>query len=99
MSFPEHKRSHFALSESVSIGYPFQPKVKLMVPMLRIRSESGSGLLNLDPLVRGMDMDPDATPDPSITSKIGKKNLDSYCFVTSFCLFIFENLCKCTFKK
>jgi hypothetical protein len=28
-----------------------------------------------------------------------KKNLDSYCFVTSFGLFIFEKLCKCTFKK
>jgi hypothetical protein len=34
-----------------------------------------------DPLVRGMD------PDPP---KISKENLDSYCFVTSFRLFIFE---------
>jgi hypothetical protein len=36
-------------------------------------------------------------PDPS--SKTNKKNLDSYCFVTSFGLFFFEKLCKCTFKK
>ncbi len=28
-----------------------------------------------------------------------KKNLDSYCFVTSFWLFIFEKWCKCTFKS
>jgi hypothetical protein len=35
------------------------------------------GLPDLDPLVRGMD------PDPS-SSKKSKKNLDSYCFVTSF---------------
>jgi hypothetical protein len=51
-----------------------------------------------DPLVRGMDPDPD--PDPSITSKNSKKNLDSYCFVTSFGLFIFEKYVNvCTFKK
>jgi hypothetical protein len=41
-----------------------------------------------DLLVRGMD------PDPFIklpsSSKNSKKNLDSYCFVTSFGLFIFE---------
>ncbi len=44
-----------------------------------------------DPLVRGMD------PDPSISPKQNsKKNLDSYCYVTSFWLFIFEKLCKCT---
>jgi hypothetical protein len=34
-----------------------------------------------DPLVRGMD------PDPSITSKNSKNNLDSYCFVTLFFTF------------
>ena len=46
---------------------------------------------DLDPLVRGVD------PDPALdiwillsSSKISKKNLDSYCFVTSFGLFIFE---------
>jgi hypothetical protein len=32
-------------------------------------------------------------------SKNSKKNLDSYCFVPSCGLFIFEKLCKCTFKK
>ncbi len=32
-------------------------------------------------------------------SKNSKKNLDSYCFVTFCGLFIFEKLCKCTFKK
>jgi hypothetical protein len=45
------------------------------------------GLPNPDPLVKGMD------PDPSFillsSSKNSKKNLDSYCFVTSFGLFIF----------
>jgi hypothetical protein len=29
-------------------------------------------------------------PDPFIVSKNSKKNLDSCCFVTSFCLFISE---------
>jgi len=37
----------------------------------------------------------DLDPDPSIillaSSKPSKKNFDSYCFVTSFGLFIFEN--------
>jgi hypothetical protein len=41
-----------------------------------------------DPSVRGMDPDPDL--DPSIT-KQKKKSLDSYCFLTSFGLFAFEN--------
>ncbi len=40
-------------------------------------------------------MDPDPVPDPdldrSITKQKSKKNLDSYCFVTCFWLFIFEN--------
>jgi hypothetical protein len=41
------------------------------------------GLLDPDPdlLVRGMDSNPD--PDPSL-SKNSKKNLDFYCFVSSF---------------
>jgi hypothetical protein len=49
-------------------------------------------------------LDPD--PDPLVRSRIplsssknNKKNLDSYCFVTSFGLLIFEKLLKCTFKK
>ncbi len=33
------------------------------------------------------------------SSKNGKKNLDSYCFVTSVWIFIFKKWCKCTFKK
>ncbi len=50
---------------------------------------------HLDPVVR--DTDPD--PDPSITSKNSKENLDFHCFVTSFWLFICEEWCKCTLKK
>jgi hypothetical protein len=38
-----------------------------------------------DPLVRGMDPEPD--PDPSVI----KKNLDFYCFVTSFGLLSLKN--------
>jgi hypothetical protein len=38
------------------------------------------GLQDPDPLVRGMDPD----PDPSISSKNSKKKLDSYYFVTFF---------------
>jgi hypothetical protein len=37
------------------------------------------GLLNPDPLLRGMDLDP--APDPSIVMQ-KKENLDSYCLVT-----------------
>ncbi len=33
------------------------------------------------------------------SSKNSKKNIDSYCVVTSLWLFIFEKRCKCTFKK
>ena len=44
------------------------------------------GLLDPDPLVRGMD------PDPTLSrSQNNKKNLDFYCFVTSFSLFIYGN--------
>ncbi len=45
------------------------------------------GLPDPDSLVRGVDPD----PDPSIIKQNGKKTLDSYCFVTSFGLFIFGN--------
>jgi hypothetical protein len=47
------------------------------------------GLLdpNPDPLVGGMDSDP--ALDPSIIKQNSKKTLDSYCFATSFLLFIF----------
>ncbi len=33
------------------------------------------------------------------TSKNNKKNLDFYCFLTSFWHFIFEDWCKCTVKE
>ncbi len=65
-------------------------------PVFRIRIHRVHMFLGLpdpypDPLVRGVDPD----PDPSIillsSSKNSKKNLDSYCFVTTFGLFIFEN--------
>ncbi len=49
------------------------------------------GLPAMDPLVRDTDPDPDLS--------IIKQNLDSYCFVTSVWLFIFEKLYICTFKK
>jgi hypothetical protein len=42
------------------------------------------GLPDPDPLVKGVD------PDPSVIQQNSKKNLDSYCFVTSFGLFILE---------
>jgi hypothetical protein len=52
------------------------------------------GLLDPDPIVRGIDPD----LDPSISSsKNSKKNLDS--LLLPFWLFIFEKLCKCTFKS
>ncbi len=34
-----------------------------------------------------------------LSSKTSKRNLDSYCFMTSFGPFIFEKWCKCTFIK
>jgi hypothetical protein len=46
------------------------------------------GLLDQDPdpLVRGMD----PNPDPSTSNRNSEKNLDSYCSVTFFLLLIFE---------
>ncbi len=68
---------------------------------IRIRSRIHMSLglpdLDPDPLVRGIDPYPDQIL--LSTSKNSKKNLDSYCFVTSFGPFILEKLCKCTFKK
>jgi hypothetical protein len=48
------------------------------------------GLPDPDPLILGMDIDPDPLRILLSASKNSKKNLDSYCFVTSFGLFIFE---------
>ncbi len=52
-----------------------------------------------DPLVRGVDPDPDHSISLLSSSKNSKKNLDTSCFVTSLGLIIFENWCKCAFKK
>jgi hypothetical protein len=49
----------------------------VFLAVLRTRLRMFLGLLDPDPLVRGMD------PDPYII-KQKKKNIDSYCFVTSF---------------
>jgi hypothetical protein len=49
------------------------------------------GLPDPDLLVRGMDPDPDPSIILLLPSKNSKKNLDSYCFVTSFGLFILKN--------
>ncbi len=60
--------------------------------MFRIRIHRMHIFLSLpdpDPLVRGMDPDPDPSP-ATHQAKNSKKNLDSYCFVASFGLFIFE---------
>jgi hypothetical protein len=46
------------------------------------------GLPDPDPLVRGMDPDPDR--GLLSASKNCKEKLDSYCFVSFFGLFIFE---------
>jgi hypothetical protein len=48
------------------------------------------GLPDPDPLVRGVDPDPDPSVILLSKSKNSKKKLDSYSFVTSFGLFIFE---------
>jgi hypothetical protein len=67
----------------------FEAVFRIQVPRIR----KFLGLLDQDPLVRVTD------PDPSITEQKCKKNFDFYCFVTSLRLFIFEELCLCTFKK
>ncbi len=74
--------------------------------MLRIRIcriHIFSGLPDPDPLVRATDPASDFDPDPSmilLSIKNSKKNIDSYCFVTSLPMtFIFEKGCKFTFKK
>ncbi len=68
---------------------------------IRIRIHIFLGLLDPDPLVRGLDPTPTPGPVRILLSlvKNSKKNLDFYCFVTSFWLFIFEKWCKSTFKK
>jgi hypothetical protein len=63
-------------------------RVNNSVFRIRIRIHIFLGLPDPDPSVRCMD--PDPAPDPSIIKQIRKKDLDSYRFVTSFGLFIFE---------
>ncbi len=92
---PSHKT--WGNEDTHSTGQSFTRFLHSRVPVLRlrirIRIRMFLGLLDPDPLVRGMD------PDPCIIMQNSKKNLDFYCFVTSFCFFIFEKLRKCTFKK
>ncbi len=45
------------------------------------------GLNDPDPFVKGTDPDQDF----SITKQNNKKNIDSYCFVTSLCLLSLKN--------
>ncbi len=60
----------------------FEQEKPLLRIRIRIRIRMFLGLLDLDqnPLVGGMDPDPDS----SITKQNSKKNLDFYYFVTSF---------------
>jgi hypothetical protein len=59
---------------------------RMRKPVLRIHMFLGLLDPDPDPSVRGMDPDSDPAPDldPSITKQKSEKNLDSYCFVTSF---------------
>jgi hypothetical protein len=71
------------------------PAFSAFLSVLRTRCLLDFWILDPDPSVRGMDPDPllrgmDPDLDPSITKQKSKKNVDSYCFVTSFGLFIFE---------
>ncbi len=61
-----------------------QQKKSKTTAVLLIRIRMFLGLLDPNPLVRATD------PDPSIIKHKSKQNLDSYYFVTSFLLFIFE---------
>ncbi len=77
-------------SANVLIAGDFQAVFRIRI----YRIHMFLGLPDPDSLNRGMDPDPAMDPDPSIilllSSKNSKNNLDSYCFVTSFGLFIFE---------
>ncbi len=57
-----------------------QPVFRIRIRIRIHRIHMFFGLWDPDPLVRCMDPD----PDPSIIKQKGKKNLDSYCFVTFF---------------
>ncbi len=67
----------------------------------RIRIHMFLGLPDPDPLVRGMDPDPDLRILIRIllsSCKNSKKNLDFFYFVTLFDFFLFEKWYKCTLK-
>jgi hypothetical protein len=89
---PEFYQSGDFLSNSLGIDFgKRQAGVKVSIAVFRIHLiRMFLGLPNPDPLVIGMD----PVSDPSIillsSSKNIKKNLDSYCFVTSSGIFIFE---------
>ncbi len=70
-------------------------EIRIRIRIRRIHMFLGFPDPHPDQLVK--DMYPDPNPNPSIIflSKISKKNIDSYCFVTSLWLFIFEKWCKC----
>ncbi len=66
-------------------------RIRIRIRIHRIHMFLGLLDPDPDPSVRGMDPDPAPDLDPSITKQKSKKNPNSYCFVTSFWLFIFEN--------
>ncbi len=50
------------------------------------------GLLDPDPLVRGMDPDPDLDPEPSIIKQNSKKNPNFYWVVSTVLFLLFDFL-------
>ncbi len=80
-----------SVSPQLSRKHQIQAVLRIRIRIQIHRIHMFLGLLDPDPSVKGMVPDPYPDLDPSITSKKSKKNLDSYCFVTSFWLFIFKN--------
>ncbi len=79
----------------ISVGTFVQCTPSFFLPLLK------RSVVNPDPYVFFWPVPEvrDTDPDPSITKQNDRKNLDSYCFVTSLCLYIFEMLCKCTVRS
>ncbi len=72
--------------------------MKFVVSLLPVSSIQ-TYVADPDPLVlRGTVTDPDPSKFYHL-AKNSKKNTDSYCFVTSLWLFIFEKLCKVASKS
>ncbi len=63
-----------------------QIQIRIRIRILQIHMCLGLLDLGLDPLVRDMDADPALELDtyPSIIQQKRKKNLEYYCFLTSF---------------